>query len=253
VIRLVRVELVKLVTTRLWWVLLAVAVAMIALIIVLVLATPPGGDPQAHSLHDLATVNDVLQLISIGGISATFALVLGVTMSTSEYRYGTAGTTYLAVPRRARVVSAKILAAAPVGAVFGLIGGSVPLLVALLWFAVKGGSVPLDGRVPIQILEIGLQAAFGAVMGVAIGTVLRNQVAAIVGLLVWVLVVESLLGALIPATAKWFPFSGAAGAFSPQTQSGHHLLARPEAALLMAAYVAAAWFAAIWFERRRDV
>ncbi len=77
--------------------------------------------------------------------------------------------------------------------------------------------------------------------------------AAIVGLLVWGLVVESLLGALIPAAAKWFPFSGATGAFSPQTGSDHHLLARPEAALLMAAYVAMAWFAAIWFERRRDV
>lgn len=249
-IRLVRVELLKLRTTRLWIVLLGVTVAVVALIIVAVLATS-SPDPQSQALHDLKTVADVRTLLSIGGLSATLALVLGATMTTSEYRYGTAGTTYLATPRRAGVVTAKMLAAVPVGALFGLVGGSVPLLVALAWFAAKDHGVPLDGTIPLEILQIGLQALFGAVMGVAVGAVLRNQVAAIVGLLVWVLVVESILSGLIPATAKWFPFGGAAGAFS--SQASDRLFGRPEAGLLMAAYVVLGWAAGVWFERRRDV
>ncbi len=249
-IRLIRVELLKLRTTRLWIILLSVTVAVAALIVVAVLASPTP-DPQARALHDLRTVADVRQLLSIGGLSATFALVLGATMATSEYRYNTAGTTYLATPRRARVVSAKMLAALPVGALFGLIGGCVPLVVALIWFAAKSHSVPLDSTIPLEIVQMGLQALFGAVMGVAVGAVLRNQVAAIVGLLVWVLVVESLASGLIPVTAKWFPFGGAAGAFS--SQASDRLFRRPEAAVLMAAYVVAGWAAAVWFERRRDV
>lgn len=250
-IRLVRAELLKLRTTRLWLVLLVVAVAVVGLIVVAVLATKPGSDPEARALHDLKTVADVRTLLSIGGLAATLALVLGATMTTSEYRYGTAGITYLATPRRARVVTAKMLAAVPVGALFGLLGASVPVLVALAWFAAKGNSVPLDHTVPLEILQIGLQSLFGAVMGVAVGAVLRNQVAAIVGLLVWVLVVENLVSALIPVTAKWFPFNGAASAFS--SQASDRLFARPEAGLLMAAYVVLGWAAAVWFERRRDV
>ena len=250
-ITLVRAELLKLRTTRLWIVLLGVAVALLALIVIAVLAATPGRDPQAQALHELKTVADVRTLLDIGGLAGTLALVLGATMTTSEYRYGTAGITYLATPRRARVVTAKMLAAVPVGALFGLVGGSVPVLVALVWFAAKSRSVPLDGTIPLEILQIGLQALFGAVTGVAVGAVLRNQVAAIVGLLVWVLVVESVVSGLIPVTAKWFPFGGAAGAFS--SQASDRLFGRPEAGLLMAAYVVLGWAAAVWFERRRDV
>ena len=250
-ITLARAELLKLRTTRLWIVLLVVTVAVVGLIVVAVLASTPGRDPEARALHDLQTVADVRTLLSIGGIAATLALVLGATMTTTEYRYGTAGITYLATPRRPRVVTAKMLAAVPVGALFGLVGASVPVLVALAWFAVKGGSVPLDHTIPLEILQIGLQSLFAAVMGVAVGAVLRNQVAAIVGLLVWVLVVESIVSALIPVTAKWFPFSGAAGAFS--SQASDRLFGRPEAGLLMAAYVVLGWAAAVWFERHRDV
>ena len=249
-ITLVRAELMKLRTTRLWLVLLVVSVAVVGLIVVAVLASARD-DPEARALHDLKTVAEVRMLLSIGGIAATLALVLGATMTTTEYRYGTAGITYLATPRRARVVTAKMLAAVPVGALFGLVGASVPVLVALAWFATKGNSVPLDHTIPLEILQIGLQALFAAVMGVAVGAVLRNQVAAIVGLLVWVLVVESIVSALIPVTAKWLPFSGAAGAFS--SQASDRLFGRPEAGLLMAAYVVLGWAAAVWFERHRDV
>ena len=250
VITLVRAEVLKLRTTRLWIVLLGVSVAVVGLDRRRGPGLRPGGDPEARALHDLNTVADVRMLLSIGGSPRRWRLVLGATMTTSEYRYGTVGITYLATPRRPRVVTAKMFAAVPVGALFGLVGASVPVLVALVWFATKGRSVPLDGTIPSS-LQIGLQALFAAVMGVAVGAMLRNQVAAIVGLLVWVLVVESIVSGLIPVTAKWLPFSGAAGAFS--SQASDRLFGRPGAGLLMAAYVVLGWAAAAWFERHRDV
>ena len=44
-------------------------------------------------------------------------------------------------------------------------------------------------------------------MGAA-AAALRSQLIAILGVLGWTLVVESLVGAILPATVKWFPFSG---------------------------------------------
>ena len=243
-IRLVRVELLKLRTTRLWIVMLAVGVGLVALIVIAVLASKPGTDPDARALHDLTTVADVRMLLDIGGIAGELALVVGVSMATSEYRYATAGVQYLATPRRSRVITAKMLAAVPVGALFGLIGACVPLLIALAWFATEGRSVPLDGSnsssrsrpAPVP----------GPVRRGDGGRGRRGDPQPGGGhrrLLVWVTVVENLVSSLIPGTAKWFPFNGAAGSFS--SQASDRLFARPEAGLLMAAYVVLGWAAAV--------
>ena len=46
--------------------------------------------------------------------------VLGVTITSGEFRHQTATLTYLATPNRTRVLAAKMVAAAAAGAVFGL-------------------------------------------------------------------------------------------------------------------------------------
>jgi ABC-type transport system involved in multi-copper enzyme maturation permease subunit len=49
-------------------------------------------------------------------------------------------------------------------------------------------------------------AAF-ALIGLAVGTLVRNQVPAVVGMLLWILFIESLLRAGIPSLAKFAPGS----------------------------------------------
>ncbi len=147
-IRLVRVELLKLRTTRLWIVMLAVGVAMVALIVVVVLASngsngSSGAGPART--EDGRRRSDAARYRRDRG---ALALVIGATMATSEYRYATAGRHVPGDAATARVVTAKMLAAVPVGALFGLVGACVPLLVALAWFAAKGDSVPLDHTIP---------------------------------------------------------------------------------------------------------
>jgi ABC-2 type transport system permease protein len=249
--RLVGAELLKVRTTRMWIVLLLVAGAIASLGAIALLAVAGSPDAARSGWTGVHTITDVKTLVDSGSIAATLALILGATIATTEFRYGTAGITYLATPRRSRVLTAKMVAAAPIGLVFGLVGGALPLVVLLVWYTVTGKHVPLDASVAVEIAQIGAQATFAAVMGVAVGAVLRSQVAAIIGLLVWVLVVESLVQGLLPGWIKWFPFSGVANSFSSQTT--RELLGRPEAAAMMVAYVAVGWIAAAWLEARRDV
>jgi ABC-2 type transport system permease protein len=251
VIALVHAELRKLTTTRLWigLVLGGALMAVVGTVVILVIAGTEQG--RQAGLQEIRTVGDVRSLVVSGAVVGTFALILGATMSTSEYRYGTAGVTYLAMPRRTRVLVSKLVAAAPVGFAIGLLGGALPLLVTSLWFAVKPGSMPFDSSLSVLVAEIGLQAAFAAVIGVCAGTAIRSQLVAILALLGWTLIVEPIVQGLLPSLLKWFPFAGAAGAFGSDGTTP--LLARPQAAVLLVTYVLAAFWTAAWLERRRDV
>jgi hypothetical protein len=82
----------------------------------------------------------------------------------------------------------------------------------------------------------------------------RNQVGAVVGLCVWLLLFETILVGNVPSAAKFSPGASAgaiAGAI--QTQDAADLLAPALGALLLVAYAAAATAAGLIATERRDV
>ncbi len=81
---------------------------------------------------------------------------------------------------------------------------------------------------------MGAGAAFSGAMGAAAGAALRSQLIAIVGVLGWAVVVESLVGAIVPDAVKWLPFTGLT---SSLTQATPDLFSPPVAGLLMALYL----------------
>jgi hypothetical protein len=251
VIALVRAELRKVSTTRLWMglVLGGALMSIVGTVVILVIAGTEQG--RRAGLQEIRTVADVRSLVSSGSVVNAFALILGATMSTSEYRYGTAGITYLAVPKRIRVLTSKLAAGVPIGYAIGVLGGALPLLVTFLWFGVKPGSLPFDTSLLVLVAEVGLQAAFAAAIGVCVGVAVRSQLVAILGLLGWIFIVEPIVQGLLPSLLKWFPFTGVAGAFGVSDQAV--LLPKPQAAVLLVAYVVGAFWAAAWLEGRRDV
>jgi ABC-2 type transport system permease protein len=90
------------------------------------------------------------------------------------------------------------------------------------------------------------------VVGVGVAALVRNQVAALVGVAVWVLVVEGLLISLlnIPSSlAKWLPGVAAAALTNP---GGGHL-SRLAGALLLAGYALALAAAGTRLVVRRDI
>ena len=198
----------------------------------------------------MQTVADVRTLAFGGAVAALFVMVVAATMATSEHRYGTAASTYLATPTRTPVVTAKTLAALPIGAAFGLAGAFLPVLIAAVWFAVESDALPFDASVLGAGLAVALQCAYAAAIAVNVGSAIRSQLVGILGILGWVLVVEPLLSALVPSVLRWMPFAGVQNAFGIPDE---RLLDRPAAGALMVGYVVVAWAVAVWLERRRDV
>ena len=101
--RLVRSELLKLRSTRLWWGLLIGVVVMTA-VQAGVTAGFAGvdlgaGQGTSPGLDEPETIRSVYASAAFAG-AYIFALVLGITGMTGEYRYQTATPTFLASPRR---------------------------------------------------------------------------------------------------------------------------------------------------------
>lgn len=125
-----------------------------------------------------------------------FVAVIGILIVTNEYRHGTIMTTFLAEPRRERVLLAKLAAAAIAGLAYAVAALAVAAAVALPWLAARGESLRLDGQAAEAVGRVLLVYALTAVFGAALGAIVQSQVGAIVGYFVWILVVESIITAL---------------------------------------------------------
>ncbi|MEU4287257.1 hypothetical protein AB0E63_03470 [Kribbella sp. NPDC026596] len=94
----------------------------------------------------------------------------------------TATPTFLATPRRGRVVVAKLVTYAVAGLGYAAACTVVLLAVALPWFAAKHVDIVLSGTDLARTLGgVGIEVALYAVLGVAVGRLMRNQIAVIVG------------------------------------------------------------------------
>lgn len=185
-IRLVRAELLKLVTTRLlpWLGLLIVALE------VLVISLQVSQD----SLVSLAETGRQRDIVSIAAVSALVSLILGIVSSAGEYAHGTISHTFLVSPVRERVVAAKLVAAGLAGAALGLFAAAFAWAFAALLLSARSVTLHLGSGEVVRVMlgTIGAAAITGA-LGVGLGAVARRQTAAIVVALVWLLVGEPLL------------------------------------------------------------
>ena len=107
-----------------------------------------------------------------------------------------------------------------------------------------------------QVVAVGflVMALFG-LMGVAVGTLIRNQVTAVVVVLVWMLAVEQVLISAYPVVGRWMLAGATLGALQVGalvTTEGV-LLAAPVAGLVLGAYTLLAGILALRLTPRRDV
>jgi ABC-2 type transport system permease protein len=238
--RALSAELFKLRTTRTSW---GVTLGSLALVLIISTIAALAADFSAQD-----TPSDVLQ---IAGLLQIFALVLGILIVATEFRHGTITPSLLAVPDRARLVLAKLVAALAAGALLGLVGA---FACALIIVPALVDADLLSSEVIELIVGNAVASALFAAMGVGLGALIRNQVGAIIGALGWIFLVEPLL-TIIPGfedvISKWFP-SGAANQ-AAGTAELDDMLGQLPAALLTAAYAAAFVAAGIVVIRRRDV
>jgi ABC-2 type transport system permease protein len=135
-------------------------------------------------------------------------LLAWIVLSAGEFRHCTSVTTFLGQPRRLRVVSAKLAAAALTGAAAGLLAEA--LSAATSAAVLSAHHVPLHWAQPGMagaVLAVALLAALYGVLGAGLGLLLRNTAAAVGLALMWAFVIEGVLPVLIhaPGVVRWLP------------------------------------------------
>jgi ABC-2 type transport system permease protein len=190
-------------------------------------------------------------LLSAGTSGALFASLIGVMAITSEFRHGTIRSTFLVTPGRSRVIAAKVVASLLMGIVFGLFAIGISFGVGYAILTGRGIDFALDtGHVALLVLGTVLMTALWAAMGVGIGAVVRNQVFAVIGVIVWAFFVDNLIRALLPDAGRFTPV----GASDSVTAGfADYLLAPALGALLLAAYALVFVAAGAALVARRDV
>jgi ABC-2 type transport system permease protein len=202
--------------------------------------------------RELGQRNNQLTVFGRGEfLGALFAALLGAMSITAEIRHGTIRPTFLASPRRGRIIAAKVAASTLIGAGFGLAGAALAAGVGTVALRTRGIEIELDGG-DYALLGAGGAgaAALWAAIGVGVGALVRGQVRTAVGLSAWLLFVEGLFGENVSDVGRFAP--GALGMAASGQEPGT-LLAPAVGILLLAGYAivaaVAGWAATI----RRDV
>lgn len=189
------------------------------------------------------------------GVPQVVMLLLGAMVFTQEFRYGTVTSTYLGEPRRTRILVAKWLALIIFSVILTIVTVAVSLPVATALINSRDGDVTM-GTLFWEMVAAGfvVMAAFG-VIGVAMGALLRNQIVAVLVVLVWMLMVEQIVIHDYPTVGRWMP-GGSTYALmqqGPANGLGDKLLSVPSAGILLAAYVTLAVVLALRLTPKRDV
>ena len=242
---LLRAELLKLRTTRTFVALVGSAVALSLLVVVL-----------TTLLTDDLTEEDMTGLFS-ADFSSLFILLLGVMGMAGEWRHRTITSTVLAAPRRLALMAAKTLAYAVAGAVLSLIVTVTIMIVGTVIQSLSADTTIGPGDLADVLWRNLAVAALLGAFGVCVGGIVRNQVAAMIGLLVVAFIVEPTLSGLAPDVGKFGPLSGAPnGILGVESFDGggdDDLLPSGAALAVMIAWVAAAFAAAAALLQRRDL
>ena len=251
--RLIAAEFRKLVTTRLWLWLLLTSLAWTAGYSALAITlsrrpgdlTPPlSGAAGQHALF----------AIGAGG-AGPIAAILAVAGTAGEFRHRTAAATFLATPRRARVITAKLIIYLLAGAGYALACVTVSLAVALPWLAVRGTPVSLAAHGNLTVLgAVIISVALFGVTGAGLGALLGSEVVTIAGLLLYLYVAEPLLSHItaLGSVTAYLPGVAADG-LTQASQAGVRLLPSWQGGLVFTAWAAAIACAGTVVVARRDI
>ena len=240
--RAVHSEWLKLVSVRTTWLLLGA--------MVLIEAAYAIGVPAAADLQELRG-NDVENLFIGTPLVTVFVFTLGALLSTNEFRHGTADSTFIVIPRRERVVLAKLAV--------GLIAG---LVCALLFIAVNAGfglSILSNRGVRVnadKAVDIYLGGGIGLVLicllGVGLGALIRNQVVTIVlGIALFFILRDLLTTILGESVGAYMPGPSLLALQGPSGED--FLLSQVGGGLAFAGYCLAVGIAAVIATREREI
>ena len=191
----------------------------------------------------------------IGLFLSLIALTLFASSSANEYTYGTLRNILVRQPSRMKVLAGKFLATAAYALALVTVAAvlNIGLSYALsshakvdtaAWSSSKAisGFLHLFGNTTLSIIAFGI-------VGMSLGIILKNPMSAISISLLWFMVLENVLGAVLPGSNQWLP----GAAFQALMGGGFHEFTYSRALVLSAAYLVAFGGTAAVLFKRRDV
>jgi ABC-2 type transport system permease protein len=239
--RLLRAELLKMQTRASFWTFvgaLGLTLGILALIL------------SFGSADDLSEGQEFIAYIP--QIGFFFPIVVGILLVTGEFWHRTITSTFLATPRRELVLAMKFTTAAAVGIAYALVSTVLAFAIAIPILALRDVELNVaGGEVAKATLLACLAMAVYGVIGAGVGAVVRNQVAAMVGTLLWFLLVELFVGPILPQwITKYSPLNAAAAAFGAADGGGEFLSPLAGGTLFVAYAVALAAIGTLLVARR---
>ena len=232
----IRYEFVRLRSLRSTWVLFATG-PVIQFLFALIWATHR--DMTLRTRFDNAFIGVFLVLAVLP------AVAVGVAAFGHEYRFRTIVTTTLTLRVPARILGAKAI----VTALFGAVSGAALVAVTLLAEAVAGALFTDGAAIGQALLGAVVFAVLSCLVGLGVAAVSRNAVVALVAMIAFPTIIETLMG-LGKVDPSLIPFSAAARLI---TTDSVHLAAGAWSSPLALLVLAVAFLALSWVTlRRRD-
>jgi ABC-type transport system involved in multi-copper enzyme maturation permease subunit len=190
------------------------------------------GRQVSREILNLAS-GSVFGFASVGGLLGIIALCVFAAQTAQEYTYGTLRNLLVRQPGRIRLLVGKLIAMK----IFAL------LLVAIAAVVSIGLSVALSGRAKVStdlwftsegfeaigqsLLNVTISVIYFGIIGMVLGLLLRSPISAISIGVLWLLIIENLIGAVKPVTLDWMPgnqLSTIAQGGTPDVSYSHALI-----------------------------
>jgi ABC-type transport system involved in multi-copper enzyme maturation permease subunit len=190
---------------------------------------------------------------SVGGLLGIIALCVFAAQTAQEYTYGTLRNLLVRQPGRIRILVGKLISMK----IFALILVAIAAVVSIslsyllsdrakvstdLWFTSDG--IHEIGK---TLLNVTISVVYFGIVGMILGLLLRSPISAISIGVLWILIIENLLGAVKPVFLDWMPGSQ----LTTIAQGGTPDISYSHALTLGTSYVViGAIVAAVLFSRR---
>jgi hypothetical protein len=236
--RLVAGELIKVRTTR---TALGFGAASLLLVLASVVITILAGHPD--------TLEDKRAALNFGSAIEVVLLLFGAVGATGEFRHRTLAPAVLIAPDRLRLLIARLAAYALTAVAVAAVMALVALAIGIPLLAGESGP-DLGGGDYVKVVAGGLLvSALAVAIGVAFGTLVRNQVFAVIAVLVWLTILEPLVGLIDDSYTDYTLGS----TLTRVAQGGDDRMSLGAAVLVLLAWGAVLLVAAALVDRRRDV
>lgn len=188
--------------------------ALFTSLLFLLIDSPRGNSDPANPISRemlSSFAGSVIGFSNVGSLLGIIAYCVFAAQTAQEYTYGTLRNLLVRQPGRLRLLAGKLISMKLFALVMVLISGVVAIAIAYflapgadvvrdLWFTSDGWSQIIHTFINVAISVVG----FG-MLGMIMGLLLRSPISSIAIGVLWILIIENLLGAVKSSTLDWLP------------------------------------------------